>query len=716
MSFHVLKLVVAFTAYAALVLGNQNRTLEPWAFSPLPVGSIQPQGWLFDAMAALALGLPGNMFSEAVGGDGRKFYSYVRESPWLQTPGVAPSDYSDLNEALPYWFNGIVPMAYSLQDSNLKAQVHQVAQTVLDLQTSDGWIGPEDYMKEERIFWGRYPFFLGLTQLAEANATWKETVVNGLQKFFALAHSMLNNSTGFSICQNVGDCVWGQVRVADLMITIQWLLENNAGGDDAKLLWNTMTRLHAQNQFKWEEWYVDGVYQKVVSQPTVSNPDFGFLHGVNVGQGLKYPAVLRRFTHNDTLLYTASQAVSMTFQNHDSPSGSILGDEIERDHQPYSGSELCTTVETGYSLAYLYQATGKKFYADRAECVYFNALPAQIVHNGWGHQYMDQPNQPRAGYQPGWDVFTTSDSGGATVYGLEPFYPCCTVNFPQGYAKLSTHSWATTGEFGIAHMLLVPSTVSTQISGAPVTITCTTNYPFHGQLEYNISAEADFQLYLRVPEWYDASTSGISVNGSDAATLSPSNETGMHELSLSPGTTTVTYTIGAQISIERRGNGAVSVYVGNVLYGLDVGALETSTLPHSFGVPSGPGMSWVPFSESRDWSYQNTTPWNVAIDPSTLIFHGMGANDSLAADPFAAANMTSTFIEVQGCTVAWPLLDNWTPDQPPELPACQGSKETYHMVPYGALKAHMSELPVMLGANFSESTSGASKRNALWFL
>lgn len=86
------------------------------------------------------------------------FYRYVNQSTWLG----GQYEYSELNEAAPYWFNYIVPLAWVLDDERLKSQAKAFLDYILDTQAEDGWLGPEK-TRQTRGIWGRSLLSFGLT-------------------------------------------------------------------------------------------------------------------------------------------------------------------------------------------------------------------------------------------------------------------------------------------------------------------------------------------------------------------------------------------------------------------------------------------------------------------------------------------------------------------------------------------------------------------------
>ena len=665
-------------------------------------------------MILMASGLAGHQYD---------FYDIVKDSPWLG----GTSEYSGLHEGFPYWFNGLIPLAYGLDDARLKAQVKDALSKVLTHQQADGWLGPEQ--GDGHDLWGRFPLFLGLIQLVEADPSLGPEVIPAMYKFVNLMLSMLKDGTNF------GE-IWGRVRYADMIISLQWLYENYPENNKEMLL-ETMRYLVLRSM-SWVDYYTE---KNFLSEdldsllPSVTDPEFGFTHAVNSGQGLKTGAVMYRFMQNDTLLEATRNGVNWTFLYHGAASGTIVGDERESGLAPDRGSELCTAVETMYSLEYLYQMLGDNDFADRTELAGFNALPVMFSPDHWAHQYVAAPNQPFA--QPveaGGLYWNVGDN--ATMYGLEPNYPCCTVNMPQGYPKFLSNSFVLVGQNGLGHALLLPAKVSTTLpSGAQVSIACNTKYPFENEFSYTINASSPFTFHLRVPAW--AESSAISFD--NKAWLNPPKNahTSMTSISLPTGLTNLTYKLATEIRIEHRANSTVAIHHGPLLYALDVGHSiqqlpPTSYTSHRPAHKHEDDDETIP-THAHDYFITNTQPWNIAIDPSTLKFHS--ASPPLFApsspsssppphphlqsplqnpttthsppplpNPIWAPGAPPTYITAQGCEIDWPLYHK-VPGPVPlswEVPGwefgnrtCVGGVVSVVLRPYGCLKVHMAELPIV---------------------
>ncbi len=105
----------------------RSRLLSP-TFVPLPLGAIQPTGWLLGQLRLQADGISGHL---------DEFWPDVRDSRWF---GGEAEGW----ERAPYWLDGVVPLAYVLGDAALRAKVERYLDYILVHQGDDGWLGPRE--------------------------------------------------------------------------------------------------------------------------------------------------------------------------------------------------------------------------------------------------------------------------------------------------------------------------------------------------------------------------------------------------------------------------------------------------------------------------------------------------------------------------------------------------------------------------------------------
>ena len=346
------------------------------------------------------------LMADGLAGHEYDFYEMVHDSPWLG----GKSEYSPLNEGFPYWFNGLVPLAYGLDDARLKTQVRDGVDYVLAHQQPDGWLGPETNLTSRDI-WGRFPLFLGLIQLVEADSSMGPRLIPAMYKFVDLMLSLLRDGQGTKE-------IWGRARYADMVIALQWLYEKYPESRENDLLENM--HLLKDRGLDWANYYHERnfIFNDLDTVDlAITEAAFGFVHAVNAGQGLKTGAVDYRFTRNESLLQSTRTGVKNTFLYHGAASGTIIGDERESGLAPNRGSELCTAVEAMYSLSYLYQMLGDNSFADRSELAAFNALPVMLTPDIWARQYIALPNQPWSRKVESAGLFWNVGDDGIT-YGL----------------------------------------------------------------------------------------------------------------------------------------------------------------------------------------------------------------------------------------------------------------------------------------------------------
>lgn len=465
---------------------NNRTPLKTNPYIELPLGAIKPSGWLKEQLIRQKDGMTGqldNLYPEVMG----------KRNGWLGGDG-------DVWERGPYWIDGLVPLAYILDDAKLKAKAQEWIEWSIKNQDTSGYFGPVppavEPPKEEglqrdkaRDWWPKMVMLKVLQQYY--NATKDQRVINLMTKYFKyqlkeLPVKKLDNWSW-----------WAAQRGGDNLLVVYWLY--NITGD--KYLLDLAEILHKQTV----DW--TGMMQK----GDVFEGYFK-LHGVNVAQGIKEPLIYYQ-QHPEQKYYNA---VKKGFKDielfHGQPQGLFGADEWLHGTNPVNGSELCTAVEMMYSLENMLRITGDPSFADHIEKITFNALPTQTTDNYMERQYYQQPNQVMITRQE--RNFYTNYQGTDQVLGLLTGYPCCTANMHQGWPKFTQNLWYASADGGVAALLYAPSTVTVNVANKiPVTITETTNYPFTDKIQFNIktAGATSFPFHLRIPGWCKEAV--IKING-----------------------------------------------------------------------------------------------------------------------------------------------------------------------------------------------------------
>ena len=130
-------------------------------------------------------------------------------------------------------------------------------------------------------------------------------------------------------------------------------------------------------------------------------------HGVNNGQAIKEGGVRYRLPGNSSDALSSHTRMDLLDRYHGAASGIYTADEHLAGLHPSHGTELCTVVEAMWSYEMLFSIQGDPKFAERAEKLAFNALPAELTEDMWAHQYLQQPNAVAAAIQP--DHFWNND-------------------------------------------------------------------------------------------------------------------------------------------------------------------------------------------------------------------------------------------------------------------------------------------------------------------
>ncbi|SHO63702.1 beta-L-arabinofuranosidase domain-containing protein [Algoriphagus zhangzhouensis] len=672
-----------------LYLSNQAPLIQE-AYLELPIGSIKPEDWLEDQLLRMANGMTGHLdeiYPEVVG----------ERNGWLGGDG-------DGWERGPYWIDGLLPLAYILDDEKLKEKALKWVNWTLDNQAESGYIGPIPFETDpeseagiqkgpRKDWWPKMVMLKVLQQYYQA--TQDERVISALTKYF---HFQLEELPSMPMDHL---SFWANRRAGDNLQVVYWLY--NITGDP-KLI--ELGEIIQEQTFPWQTIYNnpenDRVFENIWHYNQVKGYPFDSeeiqnltltqipgLHTVNIAQGLKQPGIYYQKSGDPSAIESIKTALATLKKHHGQAQGMYGGDEPLHGNAPTQGIEFCSISEEMFSLESLIKISGDMEFADLLEKIVYNALPTQASDDYSSRQYFQAANQVSLSDSMDTSYETEHHGGTDFVFGTLSGYPCCTTNMHQSWPKFVQNLFYATHDRGVAAFQYAPSSATLKVGeNVELTLKETTGYPFRDQVsfEMGLSESSEFPFHLRIPAWAISPT--ITINGE------------MVDFEVKNGITILnqTWNNGDQITLALPSKAEISTWYKGMA------AIEKGPLVYSLKIESKSSTKdrmdrFRPFIE-----HEAISPWNFALSQSELI----NINNSIeiienkwdGSYPWNLENAPLE-IKVRGIQVSeWrtvngaPLLpDNLRKNIP--MSEWENQNQLLTLIPYGCSTLRITEFPVV---------------------
>ncbi|MEW6455864.1 MAG: beta-L-arabinofuranosidase domain-containing protein [Acidobacteriota bacterium] len=541
-------------------ISNQPPLL-PSPLIKLPIGSIEPKGWLLSQLQLMRDGFTGHL---------PELSKFLKpNSGWLTL--------KDLGwEEMPYWLKGYGDLGYILKDSKIIGEAKKWLDAVLSSQQPDGYFGPPEN-KENHDLWPNMIMLFAFQSLYEA--TGDKRVIPFMTRYFKYQLEMP--------VENLLPGSWQKLRGGENLESVYWLYNRTGEKFLLELAFRIFERtadwtsdiLNPQRDKNWE--------------PST------FYHGVNITMGIRYPGVFYQQSKDKRHINAVEKNYRLIMDEYGQQPGGMFGaDENIRPGYsgPRQGAETCSIVEFMYSNKSLLKITGETRYADRCEEIAFNSLPASMTPDLKALHYLTAPN------------LISCDSSGehdfqnpGTMVSYDPWgYRCCQHNVAFGWPYFAEHLWLATLDNGLAAVLYAPSQVNAKVAdGVEVRISEDTWYPFGDFIDFTLWTykPVAFPLYLRIPEWCE--NARILINGEDIkANPQPGNYVMIKREWRNYDQIRLKLPMEIKIKTWKKIGNAISVKRGPLWYSLKI------------------GEEWKRYSGTDEWpAYEilPTTPWNYGL-------------------------------------------------------------------------------------------------------
>jgi len=639
---------------------SNRAPLLPSRFIALPVGSVEPRGWLLEFLRRQRDGLTGHLGEISA-------WLQKKDNAWLSEDGRGRYGW----EELPYWLKGYIELAYVFNDPRMLDEVEIWIEGVLGSQRPDGDFGPDQRFEDgTRDFWANMIMLFCLESYHERSGD--PRVLDLMTKYFEYQATIPD--------EELLTHYWQKMRGGDNLYSIHWLY-NRTG---SRQLLELGERIHRNTA----DWSLKG--------------DLPNWHNVNIAQCFREPAQFHQQSHDPEDLKAAYANFFEVRKRYGQVPGGMFGsDENCRPgyDDPRQAVETCGLVEQMLSDELLLQISGDPFWADHCEEVAFNSYPAAVMPDFKSLRYLTAPNlvvSDGKNHAPGFQ------NGGAML-AMNPFSSrCCQHNHSHGWPYFSKSLWMATPDNGVLAALYCESEVNVKVGdGTPVRFVEETRYPFEDQLRFRFSAEqpVTFPLYLRIPAWCQAPE--VTVNGKRHG-LDPAAGKFVRIQREWKNGDTVQLSLPMRVSVRtfEQNHDSVSVDYGPLTFSLEIGERYDR---HDSTESALGDSSWQPGADPSQWpSYEihPTTPWNFGL---VLDEQDPEASFSVTRGPWPADDFPFT---VEAAPIRMEVkakrIPEWTLDRHGLCSVLQDSPvasdqplETVSLIPMGAARLRISAFPVI---------------------
>ena len=404
-------------------------------------------------------------------------------------------------------------------------------------------------------------------------------------------------------------------------------------------------------------------------------------HGVNNGQALKTGPVWSLVSGSQSDRDAVLKMLAELDRWHGLPNGMFSCDEHLAGRDPSHGSELCTVVESMFSLEQSLAITGHAALADRLEKLAFNALPGTFTDDMWAHQYNQEPNQVECSLH--------HKTLGQRWPRIQPLRPRPQLRLlhrqlQPGMAQVRRQPlhalWLIRRRCRPGRCRLRPLRTPHHPPRRPHSRHRRNrlSVPWHHSPSPSIlPRRLSFPLSLRIPAWAGDETA-LSVNGRPWIGPVPKDFARLQR----------TWRAGDRVELTLPMQPRVSRWFNNSV------AIERGPLVFSYAI----GEDWVKLRDqgmTADWQVFPTTPWNYAIefDPANPAGSIVVSESAIVAGAFTKRH-TSVSLSLKARQLpAWQADDGAANPLPQSPVASDQPLESLTLIPYAAAKLRITAFP-----------------------